>query len=210
MLGQRTAFTLGALFALAACSAATPTITTPVTGPEATEPLATIPLQTQQPTPADTPASEPTGDMPLSDGYGWPVTANLTVSGTPLSDGSYSGTGPARFCGTALYTLDYNARRFNLELWQGMTGDQIRAATFVAVDLVPGSTATLFDIDVAVHTADGEDPAATHINAGQPGMGGSGEGTAQLTVDGATRTLQLHAVDNDGYTVELTAVCTSP
>src|SRR6476469_3823470 len=148
------------VFILAACSAA-PAATTPT--PLDTEPFETEPVDTQAPetdVPEPTPATSETAanGLPLSDGNGWPTTVSATLSGTFYdSAGSYSGSGPARWCGDAVIHLTGNERSFNFEFPLDTPTGNIRDVTFSADDLVPGATTSVFHIDVGVHTAAGRD-----------------------------------------------------
>ena len=200
---------------LAACSAA-PAATTPT--PFETEPIETQPVDTQQPetdapepTPTPTAAESAVNGLPLSDGNGWPMTVSATLSGTFYdSDGSYSGSGPARWCGNALGNVLGNVRAFNFEFPLDTATGNIRDVTFSADDLVPGATTSVFHIDVGVHTAAGGDPASTVINAGETGTAVSGTGSAALTVAGGTRTLELQATSDDGENIKLKGSCSPP
>ena len=203
---------------LAACSAA-PAATTPTpfnTGPSDTEPFETEPLDTEPPA-TDTLEPEPTASestangLPLSDGNGWPMTVSATLTGTfGDGDGSYSGSGAARWCGDAVTHLTGNVRSFNFEFPLDTRTGNINDVTFSADDLVPGATTSVFHIDVGVHTAAGRDPASTVINAGETGTAVSGTGSAALTVDGGARTLDLQATSNYGETIKLKGSCTEP
>jgi hypothetical protein len=199
---------------LAGCSA-TPAAVSPTpfaTEPVETEPLDTEPIDTEAPTDTlePTPVADHSADggLPLSDGNGWPMTVSATLSGTFYdSDGSYSGSGAARWCGNALGNISLNLRAFNFEFPLDTATGNIRDVTFSADDLVPGATTGIFHIDVGVHTAAGGDPASTVINAGETGTAVSGTGTAQLTVDGSTRTLQVDATSDDGEHIKLKGSC---
>src|SRR5689334_551970 len=105
---------------LAGCSAAPAAVSpTPfATESVETEPIETEPIDTEAPptdTSEPTPAADHSADsgLPLSDGNGWPMTVSATLSGTFYdSDGSYSGSGAARWCGNALGNISLNLRAF--------------------------------------------------------------------------------------------------
>jgi hypothetical protein len=204
------------ILALVGCSGAPATTSTPFeTEPVETEPFETEPLDTPLPTdeaePTPTAAASDSHGLPLSDGNGWPVEVTADLSGTfNESDGHYSGTGPARWCGDAVMNLTGNERAFIFEFPLDPPTGNIRDVTFSADDLVPGTTTTVFHIDVGVHTAADRDPASTVVDAGETGLGDSGTGSAQLTVDGSTRTLELQAATNSGEAIRLKGICRAP
>jgi hypothetical protein len=198
---------------LGGCSTA-PVASTPT--PFEPEPFETEPVDTEPPatdtlelTPA---ATESTAvGLPLSDGNGWPAEVSATLSGTfNDSDGSYSGSGPARWCGDAVIHLTGNERSFNFEFPLDTPTGNIRDVTFSADDLVPGASTSVFHISVSVHTAADFDPAATVVDPGEPGIASSGTGSAKLMVDDSNRTLELQASTNDGETVKLKGSCSPP
>jgi hypothetical protein len=195
---------------LAGCSAAAPAATpTPFpTDPFETESFDTEPpaTDTLEPTPvADNSAN---GGLPLSDGNGWPMTVSADLSGTfSDSDGHYSATGAARWCGDAVMHLTGNQRSFNFEFPLDTKTGNINDVTFSADDLVPGESTDHFHIAVSPHTGASFDPAATIVDPGEPGIASSGTGSATLTVDGSTRTLELQASTNDGETIKLKGSC---
>ncbi len=200
---------------LAACSAA-PAATTPTpfdTEPFETEPIDTEPAATDtvEPEPTPTAAGSAANGLPLSDGNGWPMTVSATLSGTfGDSDGSYSGSGAARWCGDAVTHLTGNERSFNFEFPLDAATGNITDVTFSADDLVPGASTTVFHISVNVHTGAGFDPAATVIDPGETGTATSGNGSASLAVDGGTRTLDLQATSDDGENIKLKGSCSPP
>ena len=175
---------------LAACSAA-PAATTPTpfdTEPFETEPVDTEPAATDTLEPEPTAAESATNGLPLSDGNGWPMTVSATLSGTfGDSDGSYSGSGAARWCGDAVTHLTGNERSFNFEFPLDTATGNITDVTFSADDLVPGASTTVFHISVNVHTGAGFDPAATVIDPGEAGTATSGKGSASLCRGGRNR-----------------------
>ena len=198
------------LFLVGCSGAPASTPTSFETEPVETEPVAT-PAPTDELESTPTAASTDNGGLPLSDGNGWPVQVTAEISGTfNDSDGHYSGAGPARWCGNAVMNLTGNVRAFNFEFPLDTPTGNIRDVTFNADDLVPGASTTVFHIDVGVHTALDRDPSSTVVNAGETGTGDSGTGSAQLIVDGTTRTLVLQASTKDGETIQLTGVCTAP
>jgi hypothetical protein len=129
---------------------------------------------------------------------------------TGYRDGSFSESGIAKYCGNVAYNMTGNERGFGLYLWNDKTGDQIALIEFGTQDLVPGSTATVFDIDVYGHGGPLSAQASVVIHAGQTGMAEIGTGTAQLTVAGGTRTVDIDVTDEDGANVKVHAVCTDP
>lgn len=201
------------LLVLGACSGS-PAATSPT--PFDTEPFETEPVDTE-PAATDTVEPEPTASeatasgLPLSDGNGWPMTVSATLTGTfGDSDGSYSGSGAARWCGDAVTHLTGNKRSFNFEFPLDTTTGNINDVTFSADDLVPGTSTTTFHISVNVHTGAGFDPAATVVDPGTTGIASSGKGSASLAVDGGTRTLDLQATSDYGENVKLKGSCTEP
>jgi hypothetical protein len=207
---SRTGLLATAVLVVAACTTGGPTITEPTPRPVVTEPLYTA-APTDEPTEA--PTLEPTaaGDLPLSPGWEWPAEATLVMSGTTgYRDGSFSESGIAKYCGNVAYNMTMNERGFGLYLWNDKSGDQIRIINFGTEDLVPGSTSTVFDIEVGGHLDVLSAQATVVIHAGQTDIAESGTGTAQLTVDGSTRTVDIDATDEDGANVKVHAICTDP
>jgi hypothetical protein len=139
------------------------------------------------------------------------MNVSATLSGTfGDGDGSYSGSGPARWCGDAVMHLTGNERSFNFEFPLDTHTGNINDVTFSADDLVPGASTTVFHISVGVHTGAGFDPAATVIDPGETGTATSGKGSASLTVDGSTRTLELQATSDYGENIKLKGSCSPP
>jgi hypothetical protein len=213
MIAARRASIVVALLLLCGCTTAPATQQPVGTQPILTQPppseTATTPVETSEPT--GPPTTAPAGGLPLSDGNGWPVTVSAELSGTfNDSAGSYSATGAARWCGDAFSSITLNERAFSFEFPLDTATGNIEDVTFSADDLVPGESATVFNISVNVHTGAAFDPAATVVNAGQPGTGDSGTGNAQLAADSTTRTLQLEASTKDGETIKLMGKCSAP
>ena len=199
------------LFMLGGCSSTPAATPSPVaTQPVITEPRPTEPPASEVIEPTPTAADSGSGDH-LSDGNGWPVDVSATLSGTfNDSDGSYSATGEARWCGVAFYSVMLNPRAFFFEFPLDDATGNITDVTFSADDLVPGASTTTFHISVSVHTGAGFDPAATVVDPGTTGIASSGTGSAQLAADASTRTLQLEASTNDGETIKLKGICSAP
>jgi hypothetical protein len=203
------------LLLLSGCAAAPatapPTATSqPIVTQSLSSETATPLVEMSQPT-APSETATAAGDLPLSDGNGWPVTVSAQLSGTfNDSDGSYSATGAARWCGDAFYNITLNERSFSFEFPLDTATGDVEDVTFSANDLVPGESATVFNISINVHTGAGFDPAATVVSAGQTGTADSGTGNAQLMADSTTRTLQLDASTKDGETIKLKGVCSAP
>jgi hypothetical protein len=189
------------LITLSACGGST------ATG-EPGEPLETE-AATSEPTaaPPTEPAApvESTGSAPDS-GNGRPSTVTAVLSGTTTqADGSYTGSGPARLCGNAVFNLTGDLDEFSFEFPLDAAGDQISDVTFSADDLVPGASTEAFHIGVSVTTADGHQPPALVIDTEQEGSDDSG--SAQLADSGGTTTLTLNATDELGQSIQLTATC---
>jgi hypothetical protein len=202
MIGRmRAAFAVAALVALTACGG------TPATG-DVAEPLETESVAPAEPTgapPAETPAPQTPNTAP-DDGNGRAANVSFVLSGTTTqADGSYSGSGAARFCGDAVYNLTGNLREFSFEFPLDGGGDQVRDVTFSADDLVPGASTDLFHIGVGVKTASGHQPPALVIDTAQAGSDDSG--SARLVESAGTTTLTLDAADELGQSIQMTATC---
>jgi len=181
---------------------------TPATG-ELVDPLETESVATLEPSaapPGDSAAPPEATSTEPDDGNGRPATVSLVLSGTMTqADGSYSGSGAARFCGDAVFHLTGNLREFSFEFPLDDGGEQVRDVTFSADDLVPGATTDLFHIGVSVLTASLHEPPALVIDTALAGSDDSG--SAQLAESAGTTTLTLDAVDELGQTIQMTATC---
>lgn len=162
------------------------------------EPTAAPPVETQAP--PQTPSTVP------DDGNGRTASVSFVLSGTSTqADGSYSGSGAARFCGNAVFNFTGNLREFSFEFPLDGGGDQVRDVTFSADDLVSGASTALFHIGVGVRTATGHEPPALVIDTAQAGSDDSG--SAQLAEAVGTTTLRLDAADELGQSIQMTATC---
>ena len=133
------------------------------------------------------------------------MTIKLTLTNTLTeSDGVYTATGPARFCGNAVYNMTGNLRAFNFEFPADGQYD-INDVSFGAGDLVDGTTTGLFTIGVNVITGAGGQPPATVIHPDQVGSGDSGSATR--TESEGTTSLVVHAVNSAGETLDLQGTC---
>ena len=155
--------------------------------------------------PGNETTTEPDGTSgALDDGNGRPVEITLVISGSTSSDGSYTASGQARFCGNPVVNLTGNPRAFGFEF--PIDGEhEIEDVTFGADDLLPGSTTPLFHIGVNVKAKLGGEPPATVVHPDLPGSGDTG--TAQLSVADETRTLVVQGTNDFGETINLTATC---
>ena len=197
---SRIGVALAFVFVLAGCSGP----------PGATrEPITPEPIPSEAPTSAPTEApsvevsSAPQASSVVPDnGTGRNATIHLDISNSRLdSDGSYSATGPVRYCGDALYGFG-NDRAFNFEFPLSGT-HEIEDVTFGALDLLPGSSTSELHIGVSVRTAGGQEPPATVVDTHNKGNSAS----AQLSVSGGMTTLVVHGADDSGQTINLTATC---
>lgn len=194
----RTAVAVALMLALSACGG-----TPAASEPARSEGVATIrPTSTptvENPTPAQETTAEP------DNGNGRPATITLVLSGTKTqSDGSYTSSGPARFCGDAVIHFTGNTRAFNFEF--PATGDyEIGDVTFSADDLLPGSSTTVFHIGVNVTAKDGHEPPATVVDTALAGSDDTG--SAQLSEAGGTTTLIVEGADEVGQSIHMTATC---
>ena len=186
------------LLGVSACGG-TPAATGPVESDDAPglTPGATIP--------GSETTTEPDGTSgALDDGNGRPVEITLVISGSTSSDGSYTASGQARYCGNPVMNLTGNPRAFGFEF--PVEGEhEIEDVTFSADDLAPGSTTPLFHIGVSVKAKLGGEPPSTVIHPDQPGSGDSG--SAQLSVANDTRTLVVQGTNDFGDSISLTATC---
>jgi len=203
MIGRmRAAFAVAVLVVMSACGGS------PATG-DLTEPLETEPVATAEPNsaaPAESAAPPETPSTVPDDGNGRSANVSFVLSGTTTqADGSYTGSGAARFCGNAVFNLTGNLREFSFEFPLDGGGDQVRDVTFSADDLVPGATTDLFHIGVGVKTATGHEPPALVIDTAQAGSDDSGR--AELTESAGTTTLTLDAADELGQSIQMTATC---
>jgi hypothetical protein len=189
---------LGLVLVLAACSGPPGTASEPVT----TEPIASE-APTVEPTeaPSVQVSSAPQASLP-DNGTGRIATIHLDISNSRQdSDGSYSATGPVRYCGDALAGFG-NGRAFNFEFPLSGTYE-IGDVTFGALDLLPGSSTSMLHIGVNVKTAAGEEPPSTVVDTNNKGN----SATAQLSESGGTTTLVVQGADDVGQTIHMTATC---
>jgi hypothetical protein len=150
------------------------------------------------PAPADTPAVVDNGRLR-------PVTITLVISHTNDSDGTYTASGPARFCGNAVMNLTGNPNEFSVEFPQDPGNYEIEDVTFGADDLLPGTTTPSFDLEVTVHAKKGGVPPATIVHPDQPNSGDSG--TATRVESGGQTTVTVDGVNDFGDNVHLEAHC---
>jgi hypothetical protein len=141
----------------------------------------------------------------FDDGNGRPLTITLVISNTNDSDGTYTSSGPARFCGNAVMNLTGNRKSFSVEFPNDSVVREIVDLTFGADDLLPGTTTPLFSIVVDVKAKKGGRPPGTVIH---PGYSGDNDtGTATRVESGGTTTATVDGVNDFGESIHMEAVC---
>jgi hypothetical protein len=174
--------------------------------PAGTEPVETEPAETLTPTetPPNTTPTE-SADAQPDDGHGRPATIAMTLSGTHTdSDGGYTSSGAARFCGNAVYNLTGNLRAFNFEF--PVEGEhEIIDITVGAADLTPGTQTPLFSVNTSVHAKLGGTPPAYVLHPDLPGS--ADKGTAQRSDSGGTTSLVVKGTNDFGESIDLNVTC---
>ena len=166
---------------------------------------ATVPSGPSAPTVPSGPSNTQQTGLPLDSGNGRLATVQVVLSNTNTSDGSYSASGPARFCGNADFNLNGNERAFNFQFPLDLGTYEINDVTFDASDLVPGSNTDALFVSVNVTTADGHEPPATVADSEAEGADDTGQ--ASLSESAGTRTLVVNATNDFGESIQLTASC---
>jgi hypothetical protein len=187
------------LILVAACSA-TPGVTAPAEPTESSFPEPTFtaePEPTDEPIDTSLPTERPTNDI----GDGRPSTVTVTIAGNVSgANGTHTATGLTRVCGNLQFNAG-NPNGFNYEFpYEGEHNPN--DVSFDADDLLPGMSTSTFKVDIGITT----DQITPSIIADPGGTDGDA-GTATRTEAGGTTTLELHATNNRGETIDLTATC---
>jgi len=137
------------------------------------------------------------------------TTARVSISGSPkLRDGSFALAGTSGVCGEIPKEASLTGQAtFVIEFPNdGKPGDSITSISFGSHQLVGGvTTASLFNLNVTVMTANGGRPPAYVLNTDSKNPKSSGKAT--LSTKGSTTTLHLVGQNDMSETIDLEVSC---
>jgi hypothetical protein len=121
---------------------------------------------------------------------------------TEFAEGTFSSAATARACGsTSLSPGD-----FVFEFPQDADSLDVEDVSFGTEQLLPGSSSSLFGINVSISQAAAGAHPLTALDTTNPTSGASGTAQLSISANGA-RNLTVDVVDKAGVAVHLKAVC---
>lgn len=136
-----------------------------------------------------------------------PTDVVVTISNDTHYDGTYRARGISRICGRLDLMLPHRANSFVVEFPDDEPDLDVRALSFDADTLLPGSTIASFYLSVGIRTPEGGTPPAFVVRAREPRFAEPGTVTRARAASRDSLTIDGIATSGTRVRVRVTVVC---